>query len=387
MYAEPSVVEQAAWEFADTENMIAAAERLYGPYRWGRYDVLVLPPSFPFGGMENPRLTFAHARRCSPATGRWSPLVAHELAHSWSGNLVTNATWNDFWLNEGFTVYFERRIIEEVYGASLRRDGAAARTPGPARRSCPASTRADTRLELDLAGRDPDEGITTIAYEKGSLFLRAARAGGGPRALRRVPAAAYFDRFAFQSMDTTTFLAYLRAELLEPAGVSGRGALARRVGARARPARQRPCLLVRRAGRAGQRADELVAGRAARDLDTDGWSTQQWVHFIRALPRDLDTARLAELDKAFGLSRRGNGEILESWLQLAIDSGYVFESSEADDALASFLTRQGRLKYLKPLYTKLASTPEGLERARKIYAVARPGYHPVSAESIDRIVG
>src|SRR6185436_14049891 len=115
VYAEPSVVDAAAFEFADTEPMIHAVEELYGPYRWGRYDLLVLPPSFPFGGMENPRLTFATPTILSGDRSLVN-LVAHELAHSWSGNLVTNATWNDFWLNEGFTVYFERRIMEEVSG-------------------------------------------------------------------------------------------------------------------------------------------------------------------------------------------------------------------------------------------------------------------------------
>src|ERR1043166_4918259 len=115
VYAEPSVVDAAAYEFADTEAMIAAVEELYGPYRWGRYDLLVLPPSFPFGGMENPRLTFATPTILAGDRSLVS-LVAHELAHSWSGNLVTNATWSDFWLNEGFTVYVERRILEKLYG-------------------------------------------------------------------------------------------------------------------------------------------------------------------------------------------------------------------------------------------------------------------------------
>ena len=115
VWAEPSVVERAAWEFADTERMMEVAEGLYGPYQWGRYDIIILPPSFPFGGMENPRLTFATPTVLA-GDRSLTALVAHELAHSWSGNLVTNATWSDFWLNEGFTVYFERRIMEAVYG-------------------------------------------------------------------------------------------------------------------------------------------------------------------------------------------------------------------------------------------------------------------------------
>ena len=144
VWAEPSVVEAAAREFEDTEKMVTTTEALYGPYRWGRYDILVLPPSFPFGGMENPRLTFATPTVIAGDKSLVA-LVAHELAHSWSGNLVTNATWHDFWLNEGFTTYLERRIVEAVYGkrvadmqaaigvAISRRRARTSRSPATAR--------------------------------------------------------------------------------------------------------------------------------------------------------------------------------------------------------------------------------------------------------------
>jgi aminopeptidase N len=118
VYSEPEMVEKAKYEFIDLERMMKTAEALGGPYRWGQYDVLVLPPSFPFGGMENPRLSFVTPVLVAGDRSLVS-VVAHELAHSWSGNLVTNATWNDFWLNEGFTTYFERRIVETA--ASTRR--------------------------------------------------------------------------------------------------------------------------------------------------------------------------------------------------------------------------------------------------------------------------
>jgi len=384
VYAEPSVVDAAAWEFADTETMMAAAERLYGPYRWERYDMLVLPPSFPFGGMENPRLTFLTPTLLAGDRSLVS-VIAHELAHSWSGNLVTNATWNDFWLNEGFTVYFETRIDEEVYGAEFaemelqlgRQDLLT---------ELPTLQPRETWLELDLAGRDPDEGLSSIAYDKGQLFLRMLEQAVG-RERFDVFLKAYFDRFAFQSMDTPTFLAHLRTALLEPAGLTAEElSIEAWVHGPGLPDNA-PVFASDAFDRAGQQAADLVAGRPAADLDPDGWSTHQWVHFIRALPRDLDAAKLAGVDDAFALSRSGNGEILEAWLQLATDSGYVFASSDVDASLASFLTRQGRLKYLKPLYTKLAGTPKGLARAKKIYAVARPGYHPVATESIDRILG
>src|SRR4029079_13609115 len=164
VYAEPSVVQRAADEFVEVDKMVAAAEKLYGPYRWGRYDVLVLPPSFPFGGMENPTLTFATPTVLAGDRSLVS-LVAHELAHSWSGNLVTNATWNDFWLNEGFTVYFERRIVEALYGRPFEEmEAALGRESREARLGDLGKDSPDTRLHLDMAGRDPDDAVNDIAY-------------------------------------------------------------------------------------------------------------------------------------------------------------------------------------------------------------------------------
>ena len=215
VYAEPSVVDRAAYEFADLEKMVDAAERLAGPYRWGRYDIIVLPPSFPYGGMENPRLTFATPTVLAGDRSLTS-LAAHELAHSWSGNLVTNATWNDFWLNEGFTTYVENRIMEALYGpdrAAMLRTG---RAHGIARCSSRSSRAADTSLVVDLRGRDPDDGSSSVPYGKGVAFLRMLeRAFGRPvfdHWLR-----GYLDHFAFQSITTAQFLDYLRTTLLSTA--------------------------------------------------------------------------------------------------------------------------------------------------------------------------
>ncbi|MEE8367318.1 MAG: M1 family aminopeptidase/hydrolase, partial [Thermoanaerobaculia bacterium] len=172
VYAEPSVVDSAAWEFGEVESMIDAAEALYGPYRWDRFDILVLPPSFPFGGMENPRLTFATPTILAGDRSLVS-LVAHELAHSWSGNLVTNKTWNDFWLNEGFTSYFENRIMESVKGAEYAEMLRTLSLQDLAEELATQSPDSpDTHLLLDLRGRNPDDGMTAIAYDTGAALLR-----------------------------------------------------------------------------------------------------------------------------------------------------------------------------------------------------------------------
>ncbi|MGY2874618.1 leukotriene-A4 hydrolase [Marmoricola sp. URHA0025 HA25] len=383
VYAEPTVLEAAAYEFAETEDMMAAVERLYGPYRWDRYDLLVTPPSFPYGGMENPRITFVTPTLLAGDRSLMS-LVAHELAHSWSGNLVTNSTWSDVWLNEGFTTYLETRIVEEVYGAEYatmllqlyRQD---------LTRLLPRLDASATVLAQDLSGRDPDEGATRIAYDKGSLFLRMLeRAVGRERFdpfLR-----AYFDHFAFQPVDTPMFLARLRSELLEPAGVSPEEIfLDAWVHGPGLPDNA-PVWASTAFVQVDRQVESLVAGGAVADLRTGGWSTYEWIHLIRALPVE-GTTLLAELDRAFGLTDSRNDEILVTWLVVALESGYVLEVAQVDTALEAFLVRQGRVKFLRPLYEALMRTERGALRAREIYAVARPGYHPVATRVIDRVVG
>lgn len=384
VYAEPSVVERAAWELADTEAMMQAAEDLYGPYRWGRYDLLVLPPSFPFGGMENPRITFATPTILAGDRSLVA-LVAHELAHSWSGNLVTNATWDDFWLNEGFTVYFEIRILEQLYGEEhaamvwrlSRQDLEVELTQVPP---------ADTALRLDLSGRDPDDGVSPIAYDKGALFLRLLEEAAGRERFDAF-LRSYFDTFAFRSMTTDGFLEVLERELLAPAGLSAEELqVAAWVDGPGVPDNA-PVVASTAFDAVDRQLAELGAGHPADGLATDGWVTQQWLHFVRGLPADLEDPRLAEIDRTFRFSESGNAEVLCAWLTRALDWGLVFRDPRVEAALERFLVAQGRRKFLKPLYERLVRTPEGTTLATRIYAAARPGYHAVARGTVDPLVG
>jgi len=381
VYALPSVVDKAAAELVDTPRMIDAAEKLYGPYRWGRYDVLVLPASYPYGGMENPRLTFATPTILAGDRSLVS-LIAHELAHSWSGNLVTNATWNDFWLNEGFTVYFERRIMEAVYGKDYadmlwvlgRQDlDDTVEEIGP--------ESPDTHLFLHLAGRDPDEGTSQIAYEKGALFLYSiAEAVGRERWDRFLHG--YFEENAFHSMDTERFRAYLGAHLLaETPGLAERLQIDRWIDGPGLPANA-PKIAAEAFGKVDVQVAALSKSAAPASLTTAGWSTQEWLRFLHDLDRPLPPERMAALDAAFHFTESGNSEILAAWLERSIESRY----EPAYPRLESFLTTVGRRKFLKPLYTELAKSPAGTERALRIYGAARPGYHSVTRQTIDKIL-
>ena len=376
VYAEPSVLKKAVWELADTEKMISAAEALYGEYRWDRYDVIFLPSSFPFGGMENPRLTFATPTILAGDRSLVA-LIAHELAHSWSGNLVTNATWDDFWLNEGFTVYFEQRIMESIYGreysemlARLSLDGLLAEIKELEAR--------DTWLKLDLRGRNPDDGMTSIAYDKGYFFLRMLEEKVGREKFDQF-LKSYFKKFAFQSMTTEGFLSYLQENLDEKIDFNAW------VYSPGLPS-DVPVVKTEALERVEQAAQAFLNGNSlsvlAVDFETDQWTTHHWNHFLRSFKNDLSPAQMKRLDDQFRFTQSGNSEITHDWMMLVIGSGY----QAGLPRLEGFLTEQGRRKFLQPLYEKMATTPEGLARANRIYAKARPGYHAVSRQTIDQIL-
>ncbi|MDG5900259.1 M1 family metallopeptidase [Shewanella xiamenensis] len=377
IWAEPEMLAKASKEFADTPEMIAIAAKRYGDYRWGRYDLLILPPSFPFGGMENPRLSFITPTVIAGDKSLVS-LIAHELAHSWSGNLVTNATWRDLWLNEGFTTYVENRIMEDLYG----RDRALMeQTIGYSEllaelAELPAG---DTVLHIDLGERDPDDAFSGVPYVKGQLFLRFLEQKFGRERFDNF-VKSYFDHFAFQSITTEQFRNYLTQQLLQKypnivsesevdTWVEGQGL---------------PSFLVPPNSHAfddidAQRKAWLEGKRAASALNTQGWTVHQWLRFINEMPRlNLTEQQLAELDKAFHLTGTHNNEIAFAWYALALDNGYY----SVLPALKQHLTEIGRRRLIVPLYQKLASS-EHYDWAKAVYLAARSGYHPQTQASLD----
>jgi hypothetical protein len=363
------------------ERMLSAAESLCGRYAWGRWDVIVLPPSFPFGGMENPRLTFATPTLLAGDRSLVS-VVVHELGHSWSGNLVTGATWSDFWLNEGITAYLEVRIGEILYGRDFAdREVLLAHRDILEALADPTTTPDDTRLVPDLTGRSPDDGPpAAIPYNKGASFLRVLETRfGRPRfdAFLRD----YFAGNAFGPMTTDRFLELLRRDLFKGDEVAWRDV---RVDEWVH-GRGLPENVVVPASHAFERT-RAAAAAFAKDGSTDAiqadWSTAEWQDFLGALPHELTTARMAALDAQFHLSKTGNSEILYSWLRHVVWSAY----EPAYPALEAFLTHQGRRKFLKPLYEDMEAKPETRDLGRRIYAKARPTYHPICVATIDGIL-
>jgi hypothetical protein len=372
VYSEPSVVGKAAEEFSDMEKMVEAAESLYGPYQWERYDVIVLPPSFPFGGMENPRLTFATPTILAGDKSLVA-LVAHELAHSWSGNLVTNATWNDFWLNEGFTVYFELRIMEALYGKPYS-DMLTSLGYQSLKQTVADLDPKDTHLFLDLKDRSPDDGMNDIAYEKGAHFLKMLELTAGREKFDAF-LKKYFAENKFQSMTTAKFITYLNANLLEPnhldvnvdEWVYGPGLPA-----------NCPVVTSEKFAAVDIQTTNFIKGQPAASLNKNGWTSHEWLHFILALPDSLSTAQMKDLDKTFGFTTSGNNEIKDAWFKLAINQGY---GKEILPSIRTFLVNVGRRKYLTPLYGAMIEKGMTAE-AKSIFAEAKPNYHSVSYNTI-----
>ena len=358
--------------------MEEAIEAMYGPYRWSRYDLIVLPPSFPFGGMENPRLSFMTPTLIA-GDKSLTNVVAHELAHSWSGNLVTNATWRDAWLNEGFTSYVENRTMEALYGEdravmervldkqSLMKDVASAPRPEL------------TALKMPADISHPDEAFSDVSYVGGMFFLKFLENRFGREAFDAF-LKSYFDHYAFQSITTEDFLSYFEDNLW----ANNRDAVTK----------EEIDAWVYEPGfpdsiedpqsdafeKVQAQLDAWLGAGEVGGLETSAWTTHEWLYFIRALPASITTAQLAALDERFSLSGSHNAEIASAWYLKAIPAGYepIYEP------LDRFLMTVGRGKFIYPLYTSLVENGRR-EWAAAVYNEARPGYHPIAQRRIDEI--
>ena len=380
VYAEPALLESAAKEFEDTEAMLEVTEETYGPYQWDRYDLLILPPSFPFGGMENPRLSFITPTVIAGDKSLVS-LIAHELAHSWSGNTVTNATWRDLWLNEGFTTYLTYRIMEMIYGHDRFKKEAVLGYQD-LENDVAALEENDEILAIDLRGRNPDDVFSNIPYEKGALFLREIEHKIGRENFDAF-LMQYFKDFAFKSITTDTFIAYLDDTLLkqypdkldanrihtwifEPGIPEGA------------PHPESDAFTKIDDTRSAWLSGDVKAA----DIETAQWTVHEWLYFLNNMPESLSEAQLAELDSAFSLTSTKNNEIAHSWLMISVQNNY----QPAYDRLYSYLVSIGRNKLVKPLYRELSKTPEGKAFAKRAFEEAKPGYHPLTVKANEGFV-
>jgi leukotriene-A4 hydrolase len=380
VYAEPVMLEKSANEFASLPSMIKSASELYGEYAWGRYDILVLPPSFPFGGMENPRLTFATPTIIAGDKSLVS-LVAHELAHSWSGNLVTNNTWDDFWLNEGFTVYFEERIMEKIYGKDYA-DMLSTISLGELKmtlKDLMVNAPGDTKLKLNLKGRNPDDGVSDIAYIKGCMFLKLLESKVGRQKWDHF-LNKYFNTYKWRTVNSEEFISYLNDNLLaqNPDVKIDLNQWIYEVGL----PKDCPNVISQNFTKVEVFAKKVNLSKSLKGIDTAGFTTHHWLHFFRNLEPDSIKGLMQQLDTSYNLSKSTNSEIQCDWYLLCIENNY----SNANPYIENYLLNVGRRKFLKPLYEALAKTPEGMKMGRAIFKKAESSYHAVSRNTIREIL-
>jgi leukotriene-A4 hydrolase len=380
VYSEKGILDAAADEFSDTESMLIATEKAFGPYSWDRYDLLILPPSFPFGGMENPRLSFITPTVIAGDKSLVS-LIAHELAHSWSGNTVTNATWRDLWLNEGFTTYLTYRIMQMVYGderfemeAVLGREDLQADID-----ALPAN---DQIMAIDLRGRDPDDVFSNIPYEKGALFLRELEHKVGRENFDTF-LLGYFEKFAFKSITTDQFVSYLEQTLLkEHSDKLSKQRIQQWIFQPGipdnAPVPESDAFRVVDVARDAWLVGEIQAD----EIDSEKWVVHQWLYFLNNMPEKLSQKQLADLDKTFALTKSKNNEIAHSWLLISVKNWY----QPAFKRLHDYLTSIGRNKLVKPLYKALSQTPGGKVMAQKAFSEAKAGYHPLTVKANEGFV-
>ena len=370
VWAEPSLVEAAAWEFAEVDAMLRTAEALFGPYDWERFDILTMPPSFPYGGMENPRLTFLTPTLLAGDRSLVS-VVAHELAHSWTGNLVSNASAEHFWLNEGFTVFAERRIVAALYGADVCALQAAVGWRGLEQAITRFKDKPElTRLHTRLDGIDPDEVFSEIPYEKGYLFLRALEEVAGRDAFDRF-LRAYVRDFRFSAIEGDDFVRLCEREL--PGALASVDGAAWLEGVGLPPSAPRPQA-------ARLHAIEALGATLPSDAQAAAFSPTEWELYLESLPRPF--AGCAELDARFGLTARANYEVLVAWLVLALESGFDAVLPRVEEVLAAV----GRMKYLRPLYAALAQRPATRAVAERVFGSQRAAYHPIAQQVVEGLL-
>ncbi|WP_417942623.1 leukotriene A4 hydrolase C-terminal domain-containing protein [Flavobacterium sp. RS13.1] len=380
VYAEPSVLKSAAYEFAELGKMVNAAEKLYGPYRWGRYDVLVLPPSFPYGGMENPNLTFLTPGVIAGDRSLTS-LLAHELGHSWSGNLVTNATWDDIWLNEGFTTYVEHRIGEAIFGKKeFDMQNVITNKELTDNVAEYGDTSPDTRLKVSLTGRNPDDGISMIPYVKGYAFLRVIENAVGREKFDPF-IKNYFDSHAFKSITTEDFVKYLNENLIK-----GDKTLADKIKLEDwiyKPGIPSNILPVSSADfDAIDKIQKSWRETGVAGLSKKITTTAEKQHFIDHLPADITTKEMEAIDKEFNFTKGGNFIIKRQWFVEAIRHQY----KAANPAIEQFLIGSSRTGSIMMLYKEMIKTPDGKIWAKQVFDKAKSGYHATTIQDAEGVL-
>jgi len=380
VWSEPSYVDRAAYEFAETEQFIQVAEKYLGPYVWGIYDILLLPPSFPYGGMENPCLTFVTPTLLA-GDRSLADVVAHEISHSWSGNLVTNKTWEHFWLNEGWTVYNERLIHGHIHG-NLERHFKSLQGLKALDDSIDmyGVDSPHTCLYQKLNDIDPDDAFSSVPYEKGFNFLFYLETVVGGLDTFLPFARAYFDKFKYSTITTEEFKIFFleyfnnlgsKLDVIEwDKWLYGKGNT---------PVSNKFDESISASSIA--LAEKWLSGVDGDSKDIDGWNAGQITLFLDTIitsDKSLDIQSVANIDQLYNFTSSNNSEVRFRWYQIGIKAEYdpVFP------AAAKFVVEQGRMKFVRPLYRSLYKSNKGRSLAVDTFKKNSTFYHSIAAKMI-----
>ncbi|KAF1783407.1 Armadillo-type fold [Phytophthora cactorum] len=360
VWAEPRIVTRAAHEFAQTEAFLKAAEEITGQeYLWKRYDLVCLPPSFPYGGMENPCLTFVTPTLLA-GDRSLADVVAHEIAHSWTGNLVTNATWSDFWLNEGWTVWLERKIVAKIHN--------------------------DPKL-------DPDDVFSRVPYEKGFNFLHYLSSVVGSEEFDLF-AQAYIQKFKFQTVTSQDFRVFFEKHFAAQPEWLGQIDWDGWFFSTGMPLIENKfdTSMISQVRALGEKmmttADDEKWAKIMAPNMLRKWPASLWILLLDTLLLlqtgshvQLAAAHLDAID-AFAhhhLSTTHNSELRFRWSTLSLRSCDV----RVLDRTVEFLKEQGRMKFVRPLFRDLCAAL-GVARGAAIFEDCKSRYHPIAAKMIQR---
>ncbi|XP_061124778.1 leukotriene A-4 hydrolase isoform X1 [Syngnathus typhle] len=401
VWSEAEYVDRAAFEFSEvrppplagspplakrrstlqTEVMLKTAEDLAGPYVWGHYDILVLPPSFPYGGMENPCLTFATPTLLA-GDKSLSNVIAHEISHSWTGNLVTNETWEHFWLNEGHTVYLERMIGRRLEGEAFRQFKAMGGWKDLQDSvSTFGATNPLTKLIPSLRDVDPDDAFSSVPYEKGfALLYHLEELLGGPEVFMGF-VKSYIQMFAYRSVTTEQWKDFLFTYFKDKVDVLNKVDWNAWMFSPGMPPLKPhydttladACItLCQRWVQAGERD---LSGFGASDVDE--LSSHQLVEFLSLLLQEepLPLSHVKKMQEVYHLNACMNSEVRFRWLRLCVRSRW----EEAVPAAFRMATEQGRMKFTRPLFRELFNFEKYREEAVRVFLNHRAAMHPVTS--------
>ena len=397
IWAEPEVTDVAAYEFSETEEFLKTAESLTCPYQWGRYDVLCLPPSFPYGGMENPCLTFATPTLLA-GDKSLANVIAHEIAHSWTGNLVTNHTWEHFWLNEGWTVWLERKIMSRYKGDPniLKLSAQIGWKHLEDDIALFGSDNGFTNLVWPLSGEDPDEAFSRVPYEKGfNLLMRLERIVGTENF--EAFAKSYIAKFKFQTVTSQDFKDHFMSTFATGETAANVACIDWDEVFYAPGLPQTPDFSNPLSIECLKYADSWLAIEKGEDdkestlsgMTISHWSTEQMNIFLEKLLKyAVETAPISEMtlrkiDDAYHFTDSGNSEIRFRWQSICLKSEALWILPKVVD----FVGSQGRMKFVRPLYRALKSLKQGDGLAKETFEKLKSLYHPIARKMVAQDLG